>query len=1127
MQRFLGSATLAAVFCGLAAAQAPVTVDREDFPGGVRLVFAYEDGTEPAPGLAAGVENQVLIARFATPISLNEADLRRLVGDFSGLVRIDRDNQTLRIALNAPARTHVSRSREITALDLIAPNAADPADVVSPRIAEALAQEEAARQAAQQAAIPDQVDVDLRVFEMPGRSRVSMAWPVVADYRAIPSERGITLRFDRPATADHGLARVRASETSRITDLRGGVGASGRYEISVTGTPGSAISHYRDGSIVYIDLIDPAPVIEPRSTLEDAVTPAPASPPAQQTTPSPTTPVAQSDAAAPESPKTVAMDLRPPEPDPSQSTLTTTPLQEPSVVDAEPATPPPLAGDPTPPQVGDVSVSIDPAPGGAEITFAFTRPVAAAAFKSNGAAYAVFNAEGEIDAGGLARLPNGLSASIGSQREAIVIRFTGAPAAQSMVSRGDRWVLRLADQAPPPSALLDPQRGTDPVDGPRIETLLPDASRIIGFSDPATGRAIRVATAFAPSAGLVEPRRFIEGEMLQSAHGLAFAARADGLDMRLDGALAVISGDSLTGLALSAADGANRSGAPRSPAFMDFDRWAMAYGEDWLSVREALEAEAAATEPERLAPAYLNLARFYAAHTLGPEALGAIAVALDAEPQRENDASVLALRAAAQLMVGRTDAAMQDLEQTEIAADPAAAMWRAHAAFQKADFAGALADFGFAEPIIDEMRADWAKRFSLEAAEAALEESQFALAEQWLNRASAQDTDQWSARERYIRSRLLLAQGETETGLEALRQLQFSADEEVSARATLAYVEAGRKGDAITAEEAIDLLEGLRFRWRGDALELETIAKLSGLYLQSGRARDGLRLAESAALRGGDEPVARRLRVRLVEDFRELFLNGGADRLDPIQALAIYYEFSGLTPINADGDRMIRRLARRLVAFDLLEQASELLQYQVDNRMTGVGQAQVAADLAGVYLMDRRPEDALRALANSRQPNLPEDIRLERRVLEAAAYADLQRYGLAAELMESLTTPDAQRLRADIYWRAQDWSQAANALESLVPIGQDLDRPMRETVVRAAIAYVLAEDVDALSALRAKFIGRMASGPFSESFLLLTNQSDITGASLADATRRLADLETVNAFHQSLKERFEGPTEAS
>ena len=60
---------------------------------------------------------------------------------------------------------------------------------------------------------------------------------------------------------------------------------------------------------------------------------------------------------------------------------------------------------------------------------------------------------------------------------------------------------------------------------------------------------------------------------------------------------------------------------------------------------------------------------------------------------------------------------------------------------------------------------------------------------------------------------------------------------------------------------------------------------------------------------------------------------------------------------------MIRRLADRLVAVDLLDQAAELLQHQVDHRLQGAARAQVATRLAVIYLMNRKADRALATLA--------------------------------------------------------------------------------------------------------------------------------------------------------------------
>src|SRR5215469_6250614 len=105
--------------------------------------------------------------------------------------------------------------------------------------------------------------------------------------------------------------------------------------------------------------------------------------------------------------------------------------------------------------------------------------------------------------------------------------------------------------------------------------------------------------------------------------------------------------------------------------------------------------------------------------------------------------------------------------------------------------------------------------------------------------------------------------------------------------------------------------------------------------------------------------------------FVNLFLKGQADKMPPVEALSLFYDFIDLTPIGPNGDEMIRRMADRLVAVDLLEPAASLLEYQVTKRLDGIARAQVATRLAMIDLLDHKPREALEALRESQISGLP------------------------------------------------------------------------------------------------------------------------------------------------------------
>ena len=165
--------------------------------------------------------------------------------------------------------------------------------------------------------------------------------------------------------------------------------------------------------------------------------------------------------------------------------------------------------------------------------------------------------------------------------------------------------------------------------------------------------------------------------------------------------------------------------------------------------------------------------------------------------------------------------------------------------------------------------------------------------------------------------------------------------------------------------------------------------------------------------------MTRQIQDEAAATFDSLFLAGKGDAMPAIDALALFYDFRELTPIGGRGDEMIRRLADRLVSVDLLDQAADLLQYQVDHRLQGAARAQVATRLAVIYLMNRKPDRALATLRATRTADLSNDLRNQRLLLEARALSDLGRHDLALEVIANIDGREAIRLRSDILWAAR------------------------------------------------------------------------------------------------------------
>ena len=337
-----------------------------------------------------------------------------------------------------------------------------------------------------------------------------------------------------------------------------------------------------------------------------------------------------------------------------------------------------------------------------------------------------------------------------------------------------------------------------------------------------------------------------------------------------------------------------------------------------------------------------------------------------------------------------------------------------------------------------------------------------------------------------------------------------------------------QKRDEISQTEVLRELETLSVMWRGDAVEVRALVMLARMYPDLGRYGESFAAARTATrLQPNSEPS------RLGQDaaaalFAQLFLSPKGDDLPPVDALGMFYEYRELTPIGRRGDEMIRRLADRLVAVDLLDQASELLQYQVDKRLEGAARAQVAARLAMVYLTSRKPDRAISALRTTRIADLSGELRQQRLLLEARAQSDVGRHDLALDIIANITGREAIRLRSDIYWASRRWREASEQIELYYADRWRDFKPLnpleKGDVIRAVVGYALAEDAIGLARFREKYAPLMSAEPDRSAFETASQPASANSAGFADIARMAASVDTLDGFLREMRTRFPDAT---
>jgi hypothetical protein len=1016
----------------------------------------------------------------------------------------DADGKTLRFALSVPVKLHLSQQGLRAVIDMapldfkgVMPDLAPPAKPPPPKPVDP-------------ASLPE---IKLRSGSYSNFTRLVFDWGKDVPYAVFAGAGKITMKFGAPARMD--VSALSKFPAPWVKDAAWRIdGASTLVEI---GTDSDSGYHdFRDGTHVVLDILaakTDAAAYAPPGITRPSVTPIPKGASIAQAK-------VIADAAA-------ALAGKKPEEKPAETkTAEAKPEEKKPAAAATGTAPAPVANSP----VASGQVTGD----GASLSFRSSGP--AAVFIRGLTAWVVLENGPAFDLAALRKGLEGFAAGVetSSTPGLSILRVTlKAPA--KVATRMDSGVLKvqLGPNVASNAASIgfarnqaDPQRGS-------LTTTLPNADKAIFLADPASGDTMTVVPA-APGYAMPAQKFFADFAALPSAQGLVLTPYTDDLSVTVNQARITISrplGMALTPpqmpVASSPAALANSIG---SPSWLDFAKWGVMSGGSFLATERALQHEIARAQKEKINIARLNLARFYLAQGFAPEALGMIDLIQASDPGLKGDIHLATMRAAADVEMGRYRDGRNELAGPLFEADRHAALWRGLADAGLENWKPAQSELQTADTVLARYPLAWRGRAILAEAEAAMGLGRLDLADAALVRLPKDLPPKEALRAQLDRARVTATEGRYAAALPEFLALEKSGDERIEAEAIYYRTETGLTAGVIQPARAIETLEKLRYRWRGDGLELKTLRKLAALYFKAGNWAGGLKTLRVATENfTGDE-------ARIAQDdmraaFVSLYLKGAADKLPPVAALAMFYDNIDLTPLGPDGDEMIRRMADRLEAVDLLAPATGLLAYQVEKRLDGVAKAQVATHLAALQVMDAKPADAIASLRNSEIAGLPADIIHARLLLEARAYAALKQYDNALDLLAVDKEADSARLRADIYWESGNWAVAGQKLEEMLGTRFSDEAPLsaaeRASVLRTAVAYSLANDEKSLERLRANFTPKMKAAPEGSLFAVLSAPIDLHGLAFRDAAAQIASVNTLKGFMQDFQKRFSAPAKAS
>lgn len=1070
---------LAAFFCALALAtgsaawaQDRVEVTAQRLDGFARVIVTFPERLS-LPAYRVNNENGVLSLIFEEPIAGNLPDIPLALAEYVAVARIDPGQTGIRIGLRGPFQINKIEAGEELYIDLLPANWVGLPPGLPPEVVERLAErsEEAARLAeerrrAELAAEYNPV-ASVRVGRHPTFSRIVFDWNVGTTAKFSREAQSGAIEFDWPVGIDlyEVLSDMPGEIVSATNDPR-----PGSSVVHIELAEGADMRFYEETPTRFVLDVDRIGAvsggIDPASLLPDE--------------------------------EIVA------EQEPDIGSVAVADVAQESIV----------------PTIDNVGATV-------RMVFPFAEDTPAAVYKRGDTVWMLFDTTVRIsspeNADALAPVASNF-AVMGAGSAQIVRMEVNSDRLATLGSEGRSWVLSLGDvllDATEP-VVLDRRRG---VDG-RFEMIadLGRPSRVHHLRDPDVGDILEVVTAYPPARGVVRDLEYVDFSAPRSIHGLVIRPHSDALNVSIADRVAVISSE--RGLTLSASvDRRFRNpDAGGGVSAMDLGSVMAANPNDFQDRLEEIVSRTASSEGRELDRARLDLARFYLGNNLSHEALGVLAVMQEGLRQPDLEPALAVTRAAANVLIGRPSEAMDGLNSDALRDDADTMIWRAIARTQLRDYAGARLDALGAEEVVDHYP-NWVRnRFHLAGLLAAVESEDMVLATRMLNRVDlgALSSEQISTFE-LLGGRLDELNGRFQEALESYGRVIVADHRMTAPEAVLRTIQLLDEMGRLDVGRAAETLSVQSTLWRGDYTEVEMVALMTDLQFRNGDYRDAFTTVRALATSHEDSPALATMVERARTEFASLYLHGAADGLDPIDALSIYYDFRHLTPAGTQGDLMIRNLAQRLIKVDLLAQAAELLEYQVDNRLQGAARAQVAADLAVVHIANRKPAEALSALSRTRLAGLPPALDRQRRVLEARALIDAQRQDLALDILTNVAGRDTDLLRIDALWRGQRFREAGELIETLyaADLGRGRLSPVaRSNVIKAAVGYVMADDQIGLSRLRSKFSGLMAETPEWPMFAFVTDTVDTAGREFRDVARQIAAVDSLNAFLNAYRELY-------
>lgn len=646
------------------------------------------------------------------------------------------------------------------------------------------------------------------------------------------------------------------------------------------------------------------------------------------------------------------------------------------------------------------------------------------------------------------------------------------------------------------------------------------AGKIVSIFDPDIGDIINIITTDETNLGMKNAYYYPDVEILPSYAGLVTVLNADDITMDI-GNTGVSIRRIKKGLnisedleSLKRRTRLNQSTEQEGNFFAKIN--AQLLSENFNTAQSSLLNDIASAEEKDKPQTEMLLTYYYLSKGLGSDALQLLQ-----EQEEKKSPAVLSeefhiAKGIANFLLKRYDTALEEFSYGDLVSSNEANFWRtliSTAQNPKAEDNIILSSYNY---LIKEYPNEIRRRIALAGIESAI------LAQDDLNLQnyidiimSSTNVTNKDALISYFTAKKLDILGYPLNAIREYRNTANTTSEKYSAYARYNILEIEKRTGSTKNKEAIAEYEKLRYAWQEKKFKEKVLDALATTYAEGrdySRALSTLQTLKSLVDPEQEDQVTQ----RMVKIFENIFINNQDSSSASLKSLALYNDYSWLAPLSKYYNNIIPKLADRLVAADLLDQAYEILaeQYTKGN-LTPQEKAIVGTRMALINLFNESPGEALNILDKTEHEDLTPTIVAHRRLIRAKALSALGEPEAALELLRDDYSKNGLMMKSEIYWDNGQWAEAADTIKYLIEKpqpGQKLSEEQTQLVLDWATALKKAGRETVIVRLKNTFEPFFKDTPYSSAFKVLTDSFESNKIDLKEIDKAINNIAAFSSF---------------